>query len=138
MSRLFDPFTPLGFGDLFTLMWVAALVILVGAVVVYNMAQRRYARYPAILALHEWIFWAILVPWLLVPLLVVIHAPLALLLLIVMPGMGVAAYAAFVRFPPIIEAANVEIRRRRFVPPPRRELRERPKPTPAGRRRRHR
>jgi len=138
MSRLFDPFTPLAFGDLFTLMWVAALVILVGAVVVYNMAQRRYARYPAILALHEWIFWAILVPWLLVPLLVVIHAPLALLLLIVMPGMGVAAYAAFVRFPPIIEAANVEIRRRRFVPPPRRELRERPKPTPAGRRRRHR
>ena len=138
MSRLFDPFTPLAFGDLFTLMWVAALVILVGAVVVYNMAQRRYARYLAILALHEWIFWAILVPWLLVPLLVVIHAPLALLLLIVMPGMGVAAYAAFVRFPPIIEAANVEIRRRRFVPPPRRELRERPKPTPAGRRRRHR
>jgi len=138
MSRLFDPFTPISFGDLFTLMWVASLVILFGAVVVYNAAQRRYARYPAILALHEWIFWAILVPWLLVPLLVVIHAPLALLLLIVVPGMGVAAYAAFVRFPPIIEASNVEIRRRRYVPPPRRELRERSKPTPAGRRRRHR
>jgi hypothetical protein len=138
MSRLFDPFTPISFGDLFTLMWIAALVIVVGAVVVYNTAQRTYARYPAILALHEWILWAILVPWLLVPLLVVIHVPLALLLLIVVPGMAIAAYAAFVRFPPIIEAANVEIRRRRYVPPPRREVRERPKPTPAGRRRRHR
>jgi hypothetical protein len=138
MGRLFDPFTPLTFGDLFTLMWIAAFVIVIGAVVVYNVAQRTYARYPAILALHEWVFWSILVPWALVPLLVVIHVPLALLLLIVVPGIAVAAYAAFVRFPPLIEAANVEIRRRRFVPPPRREVRQRPKPTPAGRRRRHR
>jgi hypothetical protein len=138
MGKLFDPFTPLNFGDLFTLMWVGAFVILIGAVVVYNAAQRMYARYPAILSLHEWIFWAILVTWGLVPLLVVIHVPLALLLLIVVPGMVVASYAAFVKFPPIIEAANVDIRRRRFVPPPRREVRERPRPTPAGRRRRHR
>jgi hypothetical protein len=138
MSRLFDPFSPLSFGDLFTLMWVTAIVIVLGAVIVYNAAQRRYARYPAILALHEWVFWALIVPWGLVPLLAVIHVPLALLLILVLPGMAVAAYAAFVRFPPIIEAANVEIRRRRFVPPPRREVRERRKPTPAGRRRRHR
>lgn len=138
MSRIFDPFTAVSFGDLFTTMWVGAIVILIGALIVYNVAQRTYARYPAILALHEWLFWAIIVPWLLVPLLVVIHAPLVLLLLLVVPGMGIAAYAAFVRFPPIIEAANVEIRRRRYLPPPRREVRERPKPTPAGRRRRHR
>jgi hypothetical protein len=138
MSKFFDPFTPINFGDLFTMMWVGAFVILVGAVVVYNAAQRSYRRYPAILALHEWVFWAIFGPWLVIPLLVVIHVPLALLLLIVVPGMVVAAYAAFVKFPPIIEAANVEIRRRRYVPPPRREVRERPKPTPAGRRRRHR
>jgi hypothetical protein len=138
MGRLFDPFTPINFADLFTLLWIAALVILVGAVVVYNTAQRVYARYPAILSLHEWVFWSIIVTWGVVPLLVVIHVPLALLLLIVVPGMAVAAYAAFVKFPPIIEAANVEIRRRRFVPPPRREVRERPKPTPAGHRRRHR
>ena len=138
MGKLFDPFTPLAFGDLFTTMWVGALVILVGAVVVYNAAQRMYRRYPAILSVHEWIFWSILVTWGIVPLLVVIHVPLVLLLLILVPGMVVAGYAAFVKFPPIIEAANVEIRRRRFVPPPRREVRERRKPTPAGRRPRHR
>ena len=138
MSKFFDPFTPINFGDLFTMMWVGAFVILIGAVIVYNAAQRSYRRYPAILALHEWVFWATFGPWLVIPLLVVIHVPLALLLLIVVPGLIVAAYAAFVKFPPIIEAANVEIRRRRYVPPPRREVRERPKPTPAGRRRRHR
>ena len=138
MGILFDPFTPIGFRDLFTLMWSGALIIVIGAVFVYSTAQRRYRRYPAILALHEWIFWAIVVTWGLVPLLVVIHVPLALLLLLMVPGIAIAIYAAFVKFPPIIEAANVEIRRRRFVPPPRRDVRERPRPTPAGRRRRHR
>jgi hypothetical protein len=138
MGKLFDPFNPTNFGDLFSMMWVGSIVILAGAIVVYNTAQRMYRRYPAILALHEWIFWAIFGTWLIVPLLVVVHVPLALLLLLVVPGIETAIYAAFVKFPPIIEAANVEIRRRRFVPPPRRDVRERPKPTPAGRRRRHR
>jgi hypothetical protein len=138
MGKLFDPFTPLNFGDLFTLMWVGAFVILIGSVLVYYAAGRMYRRYPAILALHEWVFWSIFGPWLVVPLLVVIGVPLALLLLLVVPGMAVAIWAAFIKFPPIVEAANAEIRRRRFVPPPRRDVRERPRPTPAGRRRRHR
>jgi hypothetical protein len=138
MSILFDPFTPIGFRDLFTLMWSGSLIIVVGAVFVYAAAQRRYRRYPAILALHEWIFWAIVVTWGLVPLLVVIHVPLALILLVVVPGMAVAAWATFVKFPPVIATMNDELRRQRFVPPPRRADRERARPTPAGRRRRHR
>jgi hypothetical protein len=138
MGILLDPLTPFNFPDLFTLLWVVALVIVIGAILVYNLAQRRYRRYPAILSLHEWIFWSIVVTWGIVPLLVIIHVPLLLILLIVLPGMAVAAWATFVRYPPIIAAANDEIRRRRFVPPPRRAERERAKPTPAGRRRKHR
>jgi hypothetical protein len=138
MSQLLDPFTPINFPDLFTLMWVGGLLIALGAIAVYNAAQRRYRRYPAILALHEWVFWSIIVTWGIVPLLVVIHVPLLLLLLIVLPGMAIAAWASFVKFPPLIAAANNEIRRQRFVPPPRRDVRERARPTPAGRRRRHR
>ncbi|HET8587010.1 MAG TPA: hypothetical protein VFM74_03955 [Candidatus Limnocylindria bacterium] len=138
MGILLDPLTPFNFPDLFTLLWVAALLILVGAILVYNLAQRRYRRYPAILSLHEWVFWSIVVTWGVIPLLVIIHVPLLLILLIVIPGMAVAAWAAFIRYPPIIAEANDEIRRRRFVPPPRRAERERAKPTPAGRRRKHR
>ena len=138
MAFLFDPLTPITYPDLFTLLWVAGLLILVGSVVVYNIAQARYRRYPAILALHEWIFWPIAIGWGITPLLVVIHVPLLLLLLILFPAMGIAAYATFLRFPPIIATANDEIRRRRYVPPPRRAARVRPRPTPAGRRRRHR
>ncbi len=138
MGFLFDPLTPITYPDLFTLMWVAGLLILVGSVVVYNLAQSRYRRYPAILSLHEWIFWPIAIGWGITPLLVVIHVPLLLLLLIQVPAMAIAVYAVFFRFPPIIATANDEIRRRRYVPPPRRSARVRPKPTPAGRRRRHR
>jgi hypothetical protein len=138
MAVLFDPFTPIGFENLFTLMWAGAIVIVIGAILVYTAAQRQYRRYPAILALHEWVFWSIVVTWGLVPLLVVIHVPLALILLIVIPGMAVAAWATFIKFPPVIAAMNDEIRRKRFVPPPRRSEGVRPRPTPAGRRRRHR
>ncbi len=138
MTQLFDPFTPLNFPNLFTLTWMAALVILVGAVTVYNIAQRRYRRYPEILALHEWIFWSIIVTWGIIPLLVVVHVPFLMLMLIVLPGMAIAAWASYVKFPPIISAANDEIRRRRFVPPPRRETRDRKRATPAGGHRSHR
>jgi hypothetical protein len=138
MTLLFDPFTPFEFPDLFTLMWVAGLAILVGSILVYNAAQVRYRRYPALLALHEWLFWSLAVTWGMTPLLVVIHVPLLLILLVVLPGMAVAAWAKFVKFPPIIAAANDEIRRRRFVPPPRRDERSRPRPTPAGGHRSHR
>ncbi|HET6649301.1 MAG TPA: hypothetical protein VFH79_04020 [Candidatus Limnocylindria bacterium] len=138
MNVLTDPFTPLNYPDLFTLMWVGGILISIGAIVVYNMAQRRYRRYPELLALHEWIFWPIIVTWGVIPLLAVIGVPFILQLAIVLTGMGIAAYAVFVRFPPRIAAANDEIRRRRFVPPPKRSERERAKPTPAGRRRRHR
>lgn len=138
MGILFSSLDTFNFPDLFTLMWIGALLITVGAIVVYNTAQRRYRRYPTILALHEWVFWSIVATWGIVPLLVIIHVPLILILLVVIPGMAVAAYATFVKFPPLIAEANDELRRRRYVPPPRRDVRERAKPTPAGRRRRHR
>lgn len=139
MNILFGPFTPATFPDLFTWMWVAGVVIAVGAIGVYNLAQRRYRRYPEILALHEWVFWPIIVTWGVIPLLAVIGVPLILQLPIILAGMGIAFYAAFLRFPDRIAAANDELRRRRFVPPPTRTAdRSRPKPTPAGRRRKHR
>jgi hypothetical protein len=138
MNVLTDPFTPATFPDLFTLMWVAGLAISIGAIAVYNLAQRRYRRYPELLALHEWTFWPIIVTWGIIPLLVVIGVPLILQLVVVLAGMGIAGWAAFVKFPPRIAAANDDIRRRRYVPPPRRDERGRAKPTPAGRRRRHR
>ena len=138
MNILFDPFTVATFPDLFTLMWVAGIGIAVGAIVVYNVAQRRYRRYPELLALHEWIFWPIVIGWGIIPLLVVIGVPLIFLLLIIVASIGAAAYGAWIRYPPRIAAANDEIRRRKYVPPPRRSEAQRTKPTPAGRRRRHR
>ena len=137
MAVLFDPFTPIGFENLFTLMWARAIVIVIGSILVYTTAQRRYRRYPAILALHEWIFWSIVVTWGTVPLLAVIHVPLAQILMIVIPGMAVAAWATFIKFPPVIAAMNDEIRRQRFRAAAA-SAKARDRVLPAGRRRRHR
>ena len=138
MGILFSSLDTFNFPDLFTLLWVGALLITVGAIVVYNTAQRRYRRYPTLLALHEWVFWSIVATWGIVPLLVIIHVPLLLVLLVVIPGMAMAAYATFVKFPPLIAEANDELRRQplRAAAAPR-HARAR-KPTPAGRRRKHR
>ena len=136
MNVLTDPFTPTTFPDLFTWMWVAGLVIALGSIAVYNVAMRRYRRYPEILAMHEWVCWPIVTTWGVIPLLAVIGVPLVIQLVIVLTGMGIAAYAAFVRFPPRIAAANEEIRRRRFVPPPRRATPDRSRATAPRRRKR--
>jgi hypothetical protein len=132
MGILLDPVNVFNFPNLFTLLWVTALVVVAGAIVVYSLAGRRYRRYPVLLSLHEWIFWPIIVTWGLVPLLVVIQVPLLLILLVIVPGTAVAIWARFVKFPPLIAAANAELRRRRYVPPGRGDGRGRPRPTPAG------
>lgn len=138
MGMLTDPFTPALFPDLFTWMWVGGLVVAIGAVAVYNLAGSRYRRYPVLLALHEWVFWPIIVTFGIVPLLVIIGVPLLITVPVLLAGLGVAAWATFVKFPPLIAAANDEIRRQKFVPPPRRSERGRAKPTPAGGHRKHR
>ncbi|RPH35732.1 MAG: hypothetical protein EHM90_03615 [Chloroflexi bacterium] len=138
MDVLFQPLNPTNFADLFTLFWVGALVICIGASVVYWIAQRRYRRYPVHMGMHEWVYWSIFVAWIMVPLLAVIHVPLFVVLTIVIPGMALAAFGAFIRYPPRISAANDDLRRHRYVPPPRREVKARARPTPAGSRKTHR
>jgi hypothetical protein len=51
--------------------------------------------------------------------------------------MAMAAYGAFWRYPPRIAEANDELRRHRYVPPPRRDVRDRTRPTPAGGKKAH-
>ena len=137
MDRLFDSLTTDNFPDLFTLLWVTALVMIAVSIAIYWDAGKRYRRYPVLLSMHEWIFWSVVLPWSLVLLLVITHVPFIVVLLAVLPGMAILLWARFVKYPPLIAAANDEVRRRRFVPPARVEARGRPRPTPAGRRRRH-
>ena len=137
MDVLFESLTPDNFPDLFTWLWVTALVVVIGSIVVYADSGRRYRRHPVLLTMHEWIFWSVVIPWGLVLLFVITHVPFLLLLFVVLPGLGVLIWARFIRFPPLIAAANEEMRRRRFAPAARPAAPSRPRATPAGRRRRH-
>lgn len=137
MDVLFESLTPDNFPDLFTWLWVVSLIVVIASIVIYADSGRRYRRYPVLLSMHEWIFWSVVIPWGLVLLLIITHVPLLLLLLVLLPGMAILLWARFVRFPPLIAAANEEMRRRRFAPAARAQAPARPRPTPAGRRRRH-
>ena len=94
--------------DLFTLLWVSGLVLLIGAVVVYNIAQNRYRRYPTILALHEWVFWPVAVAWGLTPLLTVIGVPLLLVLLVQLPALAVPSGTAVWFSRPVARRSHVD------------------------------
>ncbi|MDQ3880717.1 MAG: hypothetical protein M3295_06570 [Chloroflexota bacterium] len=137
MDVLFQSLSPDNFPDLFTLLWITALLVVIASVAIYIDSGRRYRRYPVLIDLHEWVFWSVVIPWGLALLLLITHVPLALLLLVLIPGMAVLIWARFVRFPPLIAAAGEELRRRRFAPAARPVPAARPRPTPAGRRRRH-
>lgn len=137
MDRLFDSFTPENFPDLFTLLSVVPFVVIAVSIWIYTDSGRRFRRYPVLLSMHEWIFWSVIIPWSLVLLLLITHVPFVLVVIVLGAGMALLIWARFVKYPPLIAAANDELRRRRFVPPARVEARGRARPTPAGRRRRH-
>jgi hypothetical protein len=54
---LTTPFRPQFFPDLFTPTWVAAIVLLVVLVVLYNVRGRALHRHPPYLDLWEWMLW---------------------------------------------------------------------------------
>ena len=50
-------FNPDSFPDLFYPITIAALVFLVGTIVLYNVQTRRLKPHPPLLNLNEWLFW---------------------------------------------------------------------------------
>ena len=53
MDKLFSPFNPTNFGDLFTMMWVGSFVILAGAVIVIAAGTLIGKRRAMKAAVHE-------------------------------------------------------------------------------------
>jgi hypothetical protein len=81
-----------GFPDLHLPLWVAAAILLVLQVVIYNVQTRRLHRHEPLVTMQEWFLWTGLTTFGLVL---------------------VEATFRFVRFPPLIAAYNNQLRRAR-------------------------
>jgi hypothetical protein len=111
---LFEPFDPVQVPDLFTPTWVAALVLLVGLVVLYNIRTRALHRHPPYLDLYEWLLWAGISAFGLILTASVFSFDLIVLLVIGVVTLGVLVWIRFIRFPPILDAYEQRLAKQRY------------------------
>jgi uncharacterized membrane protein len=111
----FVPFTPHTFPDLFTPTWVAALALLVGLVILYNIRTRALHRHAPYLDLYEWLLWSGLTVFGLTLTASLFAFDLIILLIIEAIGLATLAWVRFVRFPPILDAYEHRLAKQRYL-----------------------
>jgi hypothetical protein len=107
-------FSERNFPDLFYPVTVAALVFLVGTVVLYNVQTRRLHRHPPLVNLHEWLFWTGLAVFGLLLVYAIFKFYLFFVLVTLIVGIGTMVWIRWVRFPPLIRAYNTVRRREQY------------------------
>lgn len=108
-------FSPDNFPDLFYPITVAALVFLVGTVVLYNVQTRRLHRHPPLVNLQEWLFWTGLAVFGLLLVYAIFKFYFVFVLITLIIGIGTMVWIRFVRFPPLIMSYNNILRREQYM-----------------------
>lgn len=107
-------FTPDNFPDLFYQVAIGSFVLLVIQIVLYNVLTRRYRRYPPLVALQEWMLWTGISFFGLLLTGAIFQFSFIFILAMIAGGLGFYAWARFVRWPPLIELYNEQLKRQRF------------------------
>ena len=112
---LFDAFDPVNFPDIFNPIWMASLVLLVVLIVLYVLRTRALHRHRLYLDMWEWIFWSGLITFFLLVVGAVFKFDFAVILVIMLSGLGTMAWARFRRYPPLFEAYEHQLARQRYL-----------------------
>ncbi len=107
-------FTQQNFPDIFTPMWVAAAVFLVGQVVLYNVRTRQLHRHEPLRTLQEWLLWTGLIVFGLLLTATAFRFYFFFVLVILVIGVATFVWVRFIRFPPLVAMYNEQLRRARF------------------------
>jgi hypothetical protein len=108
-------FSPQNFPDLFYPVAVAALVLLIGSVVLYNVQTRRLHRHPPLVALQEWLLWTGLAVFGLLLVYAIFKFYFIFVLVTIVVGCAAFVWIRFFRFPPLIAIYNQALRRERSM-----------------------
>jgi hypothetical protein len=111
---LFLPFNSFNFHDLFYPTWVASLVLLIAAVVLYNVRTRQLRGHPPYLDLYEWLLWTSVITFGLLLTYSLFVFDFIFVALTIVIGMGVFIYARFIHFPPLLAAYEAKLARQRY------------------------
>ena len=110
-----EPFDKLTFPDLFDPIWISSLVLLVVLIVVYVLRTRALHRHRLYLDMWEWLFWSGLITFFLLVVGAVFKFDFAVILVIMLSGLGTMAWARFRRYPPLFEAYEHQLARQRYL-----------------------
>ncbi len=114
LRSLTQKFDSINFTGLYYPIAVAAFFLLIVAVILYNVQTRRLHRHAVLINREEWLLWtAVCVFGLLLVEAIFLFDFFTVIITLVL-GLVTFAWIVFVRFPPMIEIYNQQLRRARF------------------------
>ncbi len=111
---LFLSFNSGNFADLFYPTWIAALVLLIVLIVLYNVRTKALHRHPPYVDLWEWLWWTGLITFSLLLIEAVFQFDFILVLATGIIGLGTLVWIRFRRFPPLLRAHEQRLARQRY------------------------
>jgi hypothetical protein len=108
-----NAFAPDNFQDTFYPISVAAFVLLIVAVVLYNVQVRRLHRHPPLVALQEWLLWTAVCVFGLILVEAIFEFWFVTVVATIAIGLGTFIWIRFRHFPPQIEQYNRQLARAR-------------------------
>jgi uncharacterized membrane protein YhaH (DUF805 family) len=108
-------FSPQNFPDLFYPIAIASFVLLVVAVILYNVQVRRLHRHPPLVALQEWLLWTAIAVFGLLLVYAIFKFYFIFVLITIVIGVATFVWIRFIRFPPLIRAYNAQVQRARSM-----------------------
>lgn len=111
---LFLSFSSRNFHDLFHPTWIAAGVLLLVLIVLYNVRTRALHRHAVYLEMWEWLWWTGLITFSLIIIESLFVFDYVLVLTTVIIGLGTLVWIRFIRFPPFLAAYEQRLARERY------------------------
>jgi hypothetical protein len=111
---LFLSFSSHNFPDLFHPTWIAAGILLLALIVLYNLRTRALHRHAPYLELWEWLWWTGLITFALLLIEAVFVFSFILVLTTIVVGVGTLIWIRFIRFPPLLRAHEQRLARQRY------------------------
>jgi hypothetical protein len=103
------------FPDLYNQMWIASLALLVTLIVAYTVRTRQLHRHRLYLDMWEWLLWTGIITFFLVVMGALFQFDFAVVLVILVGGLGTFLWVRFWRYPALFETYELQLARQRYL-----------------------
>jgi len=111
---LFIRFDSFNFHDLFYPTWIAAVVLTVVLVILYNIRTRQLRHHKPYLDLYEWLLWTGVITFTLVWIMAVFVFYFVFVIVTLAIGLGTLVWIRFVKFPPVLDSYEAKLAKQRY------------------------